>query len=520
MCLIGQIFQGIKEVTLNQGEMKGEIILVDPMCSLRSVHLRGEKEILIPGREIYSGSPVAFREPIALEYIAAYLEKNDYNCTILSGNVEEEYFSGLRSHLKKSPLALLLSIHSTFLVPSAVQIARSWRRIFGQAPIIVGGYHPTGAPEIVLEDCFDFAVIGEGEKTVRFLLDSIREARSTLSLPGVAQKGKDGKLTVNESPGRLKFSELPWPKRSGEILNQCSPGPLSYPAAGRVAQISYSRGCPYRCEFCVSPKVWGPEVHYRRAADVVDEMEDLVERFGVNAFFFADLTFNLGKAKVIELCDAIRKSEVLGSIGDNFGWHAMCEVLGSDLTMLKQMATSGCSKIDFGIESFNNNTLERIKPRQGLIDTKQALEAANEAGILTRALLMVGYEWETKESIREVAQIAISLPVDQLRIAYYVPFPGTAAYSRLKDRLFTDYEAFTTDTPAFEPDSMKADELKKEVKRAIVQFYNSPGYFKHVSSKVSKHPRLKKSFKRFFGYLRDNKMLSSGSQEMLKGIAD
>ncbi len=490
------------------------------MCSLPSVHLRGEKEIAIPRREIYSGSPVAFREPIALEYIAAYLEKSDYKCTILTGNVEEEYFSGLRSRLKTSPLALLISIHSTFLVPAAMKIARSWKKIFRQVPVVVGGYHPTGAPEIVLEDCFDFGVIGEGENTVLLLLEAIRDERSALSLPGIAKKGKDGKLIVNDSPARLKFSELPWPKRSGEILNQCSPGPLSYPVAGRVAQISYSRGCPYRCEFCVSPKLWGPEVRYRRADDVVDEMEDLVKRFGVNSFFFADLTFNLGKAKVIELCSAIRRSEVLRSIWDNFGWHAMCEVIGSDPSMLMLMAASGCSKIDFGIESFNNNTLERIKPRQGLVDTERALEAANEAGILTRALLMVGFEWETKESIREVAQIAISLPVDQLRIAYYVPFPGTAAYSRLKDRLFTDYEAFTTDTPAFEPDSMKVEELKEEVKRAIVEFYNSSGFFKHVSSKISNHPRLKKSFDRFFDYLRDNKMLSSGSQEILKGMAN
>lgn len=505
---------------MNQRKMKGEIILVDPMCSLPSVHLRGEKEIVIPRREIYSGSPVAFREPIALEYIAAYLEKNGYDCTILIGDIEEEYISGLLPKLKTSPVALLISIHSTFLVPAALKIARSWKKIFPQVPVVVGGYHPTGAPEIVLEDCFDFAVIGEGEKTVLLLLEAIREARSTLSLLGIVQKGKDGKLIVNDSPGRVKFGELPWPKRASEILNQCSPGPLSYPVTGRVAQMSYSRGCPYRCEFCVSPKVWGSEVQYRRADDVVYEMEDLVKRFRVNAFFFADLTFNLGKAKVIELCGAIRRSEVLGSIWDNFGWHAMCEVIGSDLTMLKQMAASGCSKIDFGIESFDNNTLERIKPRQGLLDAEQAVEAADEAGILTRALLMVGYEWETKESIREVAEIAISLPVDQLRIAYYVPFPGTAAYSRLKDRVFTDYEAFTTDTPAFEPDSMKVDELKEEVKRAIVQFYNSSGYCRHVSSKISKHPRLKKSFDRFFDYLRGNKMLSSGSQEILKGITN
>src|SRR5207302_8133324 len=75
--------------------------------------------------------------------------------------------------------------------------------------------------------------------------------------------------------------------------------------AGRWAVFYTSRGCPFKCTYCHD--VFGKKFRARSAAKVVEEMELLIERYGVTDFQCYDDIFNFNKPRVLEICRLIEK---------------------------------------------------------------------------------------------------------------------------------------------------------------------------------------------------------------------
>lgn len=503
---------------------KNIVIMIDPLGGLMPDHIENsikqKTEIFIPQRVQYTGSPVAIRDPIALEYIAGYLEKFGYKpIVILKGLKEDSEIVSVASSLRDELLAICFGLHSTYLVPQTLKLSEELKNEMPEIPIIVGGYHPTGDPTIISNYQIDYAVIGEGEKSAKELLDAIKSGKDFHSIEGIAFKDGTGRIVVTPRRKRLEFSELQWPKRYNSILSLCQPGPLSYPPIGRVAQIAYSRGCPYSCNFCASPKVWGNKIKYRAPKDVTKEMEYLITHFNINNFFFCDLSFNFSKGIVIELCEHIKRLK--NNLADiKFGSHVMCNISNIDNDIIGVMKEANVAKIDYGIESLSSDTLQCIKPSQDTRKIQENLKLTNRNGILIRALMMVGYPWESKNTMLETKEKILDLPVDQLRLCFYVPFPGAEIYEQLKDRIIVGYEGFTTDVPAIKCDGIDSEELKREVLVIQKEFYNSENYAEHVRSKIKSNPEFYDSFLEFFTYLYNKNIitLSSPCMQMITDL--
>ena len=486
---------------------KKGVLLIDPL-SIRQVSSTKSPEIEIPGRRLYTGSPVAVREPIAIEYIASYLEKFGYRTfVILRGMKKDEEIISIAKNLREELLAIGLSIHSTYLVPSTLELTMNLKKVCKDIPIIVGGYHPTGDPMIVTNKNIDYAVIGEGEVTCRKLLEAIERKNNPRFVKGIAFTDEKGEVVITQSRKRLEFSKLPWPKRSSEIIDLCEPGPLSFPPYGKVAQISYSRGCPYFCRFCASPKIWRGIVKFRDADDVTKEMEYLIDHFNINNFFFCDLSFNSDKEKLIKFC---RRLHVLKN-KKQFGCHVMCTISNIDVEMLYEMRDAGITKIDFGVEAVIEYTLRSIKPMQNIDMIKKVLKLTSDSGILTRVLMMVGYPWESRLTLSKTKEILLGLPIDQLRLCYYVPFVGTEIYDELKERIIVGYEDLNTEKPAIKCDGVSSKDLEKAVAETIHTFYNSKQYASHVEAKLRKHSKFRIAFKKFFEYLKQKNIIDNSS---------
>ena len=110
------------------------------------------------------------------------------------------------------------------------------------AVYIAGGPHPSAMPEEVLEH-FDFVVIGEGEETLPELLQSIEDGRDPGAVKGIAYKCR----------GKVRFTD----KRSSVDLDR-------YPPFGKIlAPIEISRGCPWGCTYCQTPRLFGSQMRHR-----------------------------------------------------------------------------------------------------------------------------------------------------------------------------------------------------------------------------------------------------------------
>jgi anaerobic magnesium-protoporphyrin IX monomethyl ester cyclase len=505
------------ELPTHSTEPRRHVVFIDPLQG------QGKKktiEINIPGRDRYTGSPVGIKDPIALQYIAAYLEERGYETTVmLKALMDDEEIIRRIESIEGYLAGICLSLHSTYIVPGALELARKLKTHFAGITIIVGGYHPTGDPDVVKEDCIDFAVIGEGEASCHEVLEAAEsgaDLETCKRIPGLAFIDAEGQLVCTPARERLHFAEMHWPKREAEILDLCHPGPLSYPPVGRVAQVSYSRGCPYGCTFCASVGMWKRKVQHRKAEDMADEMRHLITEYGVNNFFFCDLSFNGNGKRLLELCDAV---EALSHEVDvDFGSHVMCTSTIIDETILSRMRAGRFLKIDYGIEDILEGTINRIKSFQRIDRIRNTLNATNQHGVLIRGLMMIGYPWESEETVREREELIDQFPVDQLRVCFYTPYKGTPMYEEVKDRIVVDMAGFTTDQPAIRCDGIGREALMDSIPRILKRLYNSDHYYLHIRDKSTAYPDLNNSYWHFFKYLNKKGLMSDKTWKHLSAL--
>lgn len=483
--------------------MSIDVVLIDPMYSNRE-----SGTFVRDTADFHSGSPVFIREPIAIEMIAGYLHANGILADIIHQTTsrDDDVIDAIAAQRAR---ILGVSVHSTNLWPRILQFLQKCKERLPNLCIICGGNHPSRAPEIALEPCVDYVVRGEGENIFLELCTAILgEVQGDIdTVKGISYE-KDGHLIDHPSAPRLDYQKSPWAIRKEEVLAELKCAPLSYPTPPDqvgVAQISYSRGCPFTCDFCVSPLVFPGKVQFRDPKDVVDEIEYLQAKFGTNFVFFNDLTFDIHRGRTMDLCREIISRKV------KFHWFAYCSVhLKEDL--VAAMAEAGCSRIGVGVETFSDEMNQIYKPQWNLEKTSRALELSDRYGILNRVYLMIGYPEETPEILSEIPVFMKNLPIDQPRLAFITPFPGTPFYERVKGNLGThDLEKYSGDYPILVNKQISAEKYLQIRDDTMHEFYNSDEYRTRIVDKCSRFPHLSSTFSYFLDYLKTHSILNDSA---------
>jgi len=438
-------------------------------------------------------------EPYGLECVGALAKDHGYKIKIFQfrHNSLSRVMDSVKRH---SPFAVGVSV-KTYNLASCLLLAKaikSWKR---SIYVIFGGEHPSLCPDIVTEKQVDYAVRGEGELAFLDLLYALESNGDITRVNNIAFR-KNGNLFINPQKRILNLDELPFALRNSGILKDCKQFGFAYPSISQqksVAQINYSRGCPYNCSFCASPKVWNRLVIYRNPDKIIEEIFILKDKYETNLVFFADLTFNLNKEKAKELCRKIITSRV------KINWFCMCRPQKIDNGLLQLMKEAGCSKIGWGIESLNEISLSNIKPGQQnrIEEIGEVLNLSHSLGIINRAYLMIGYPWEGIKDIEKTFSSVKRIPIDELKVSFFTPFPGTPAYQRYRKSLITDdMNRYTTDEPIIRATNIHSQKLIKIRKEVVKEFYRSKEYQKRLKEKIKKYRYLEQPYKDFIGFLK------------------
>ncbi len=192
---------------------------------------------------------------------------------------------------------------------------------------------------------------------------------------------------------------------------------------------------------------------WRSAKNLIEEIKEL-QRAGINEFFFSDLTFNLNKQRVIEFCDEVKKNNL------KINYAAMCAVSAMDKEILAKMSDSGCRKISYGIESFDEKKLNEMgKAPQKSSEIYNILKLTSFFGIGMRNLFVLGYPGETHETIakfrgnliRTYKKLKIKKsPYGLIKISFFIPFPTLPLYQEYKKKgllLTEDFSEYTNNRP-------------------------------------------------------------------------
>jgi radical SAM superfamily enzyme YgiQ (UPF0313 family) len=151
------------------------------------------------------------------------------------------------------------------------------------------------------------------------------------------------------------------------------------------------------------------------------------ERFGVRHLNFYDDQFSLDRDRVFDLAQRL--------IDEPLGMTFNCAVRPDrvDRELLAAMARAGCWMISVGIETGDPELLKRHRHRGDLAELERVVRQIKRAGIRAKGLVMLGLPGETEESVRRSMSYVHALPIDDLNVAKFTPFPGTPLYASIRD---------------------------------------------------------------------------------------
>ncbi len=426
-------------------------------------------------------SALRLSPPLGLAYVASYLEAHGHEVEVLDAalsglNRREERGGLVRVGLTPREVrrraeawgaeAVGVSCVSSTLAGEVEALVRE----LGEtgARVVVGGVHASLKPEEVVAWGADFAVVGEGEETMRELAEVLERGGSPGRVRGIAWRR--GKKIIRNPPRPLirDLDSLPFPAWHLFPLQEYS-RVKGHAAAvrGRAAPVLTSRGCPNRCLFCSVPLVWGCW-RARSPANVVEEIEWLVERWGTEEVHFEDDNLSLDRERMRGICrEMVRRGvEVCWATPNGID----VRTLTADL--LEEMRRAGCYFLSFGLEHGDPLFRERMGKLFSPSHVRRVVRKARELGIWTHAFFMVGWPWETRESLERTLKFAEEVGVDFATFSFPVPFPGTPL-ERLWEELGLEKPNLTL-SPLFFPqvdlESLKAGELRSWLERASLRF--------------------------------------------------
>lgn len=442
--------------------------------------------------------------PTFLCIAAAVLEKDNHNVSIIdslaTNQTQEDFLSDV---LNFNPDIIVIE-SSTASLKIDISISKILKKLT-RSKIIFTGPHVSARPEDVLNEEIDFCIIGEYEYALRELAKGIEQNSDIEKITGIAFY-KNGDL-INTGRRELisNLDELPFPAfHLVDMKKYYTPFSRVYPAA----EVITSRGCPFKCIFCLWPQVLynSSGVRFRSAKNVVDEIEILHKKYGNNGIYFNDDTFTISKKHVLGICEEMKKRN-LTLPWACFG-HIKNLINAEDL--LQRMKESGCRLIKFGIESGSQKILNNIKKEITLEQIKEVVRLVKKAGIGVHCAFLIGLPGETRETVEETVNLSRELKLNSLVFAIATPYPGTKFYEMAEKKGWIEVSDWTKYDgnlfPVIHTDGLTNKEIKEAfeyaksiyaVKRLknpqyiLKYFYNTyqqRGFFPFVKSVLKRIP--------------------------------
>jgi radical SAM superfamily enzyme YgiQ (UPF0313 family) len=306
----------------------------------------------------------------------------------------------------------------------------------------VTSYSLKGVSKHFLEVGAYCLIFGEPEDRVLEICDRINNQKTLEGIPGIAYSGQS--FNDFATPAELKNDLDSFPMPGWELFNLEGYWKVGFGHApvtrNKFLPILTSRGCPYRCTFCIAPEV-NPKWRYRTAKHVVDEMEYFYKKMGITDFHISDLDPTVSEKRTIEICNEIinRKLKITWKLAQG----TKIETIKSEST-LEIMAEAGCKFISFSPESGSPRLLKIMnKPfdhEHGLKMTKKM----NSLGIRSQAVFIGGVPGEMLDDQKlsiKYAKKLIKAGVDEISLVIFTPLPGAKLSKEIND--FTHYSQCT-----------------------------------------------------------------------------
>ncbi|MBI3378244.1 MAG: radical SAM protein [Nitrospirae bacterium] len=446
--------------------------------------------------------------PMWLAYAAGVLMENGFEVELIDAPADDYSMEDVAEKAKKLQPDIIVIDTSTPSIYNDTSIAGKLKEICPSSFIALVGTHVSALPEetLNLNNKIDAIARHEYDYTLLDLAKTLEKGGDLNNVKGISFRSGKGITHIPDRSYIENLDELPFVsrvyKKFLKIENYFNPNAL-YP----MVTITTSRGCPFKCTFCVYPQtLMGSGFRTRSVTNVVDEIEYIVENFPqTKAIFFEDDTLTVNKNRCIELSERIIKKKI------KISWTANARV-GLDFETMKIMKEAGCRSFCVGFESGSQMILDNMKKNIKREKMFEFMKNAKKAGILIHGCFMAGLPGETKETMKQTLDLAKRLNPDTMQFYPVMVYPGTEAYHWYKDRGYLITEDFSKwltpgglHNTVIKTQELSPGEMVKFCDDARRKFYLRPAYLFYKIRQMVFSPReirrTLKSAKTFLKYL-------------------
>lgn len=331
---------------------------------------------------------------------------------------------------------------------------------YAKAPLILGGSGFSIFPvELMNRFGADYGIIGEAEQSFPRLLENLENKRDVTTIPGV--------LTGNSAQGHdilpvpdFDLESLPFSEIDSHI-------DFTFYRSRGVYSIQTKRGCSHNCIYCTYPMIEGDHYRFRNVQDIVEEINQVVERFGEVTFEFVDSTFNDPAGWAESICREIIRREIKAkfrTMGINPA-HTSRE-------LFELMLEAGFTQIDCTPDSASPAMLANLGKNFSLEQLEKTASLLRETDLPAMWFFTFGGPGETKNTMRETFRF-IDEKINELDMVHLTTglriYPGTQLH-----RIAVQEEQVRPEDPLLEPRFYISGKLgKEEIERIIFEAVKS-----------------------------------------------
>ncbi|HSY24875.1 MAG TPA: radical SAM protein [Polyangiaceae bacterium] len=294
------------------------------------------------------------------------------------------------------------------------------------AKVILGGPEPAMYAEEYLARDADVIVVGEGEHTMAELLSKGFEELP--SIAGIIFRQPDGTVVRNPPRPYVKdLDALPFPDREAIDMDRYVAVWRENHGMGSVSLIC-ARGCPFHCQWC-SHAVYGNSHRRRSPANVLAELEMLLERYRPDQIWYADDVFTIHRKWFFQYAELL----IQRGIKVPFECISRSDCLNEEV--VQKLAQIGCYRLWLGSESGSQRVLDAMRRDVKVEDVQAKAKLLQRHGIQVGMFIMLGYEGETLPDIEATTRhLKVSNPDVFLTTVAY-PIKGTGYYKTVERRV-------------------------------------------------------------------------------------
>lgn len=377
--------------------------------------------------------------PLGTLYAAAYLKQKGYEAALFDTMLADSE-DDLRAELTKHKPKIFVVYDDTFNYLTKMCLSRMREAAFKMSEIakeagctvIVSGSDSADHLEKYFQHKVDYAICGEGERTLGELVSVIASGR----LPG-----SDGKQSIDNING-LAFIENGELKRTPPRAVLKDLDTLPFPAWELIDIDRYrelwkkhhgyfsmnlvtTRGCPFHCNWCAKP-IYGQVYNSHSPEYIAREIKMLREKYAPDHIWFCDDIFGLKPGWMTKFDEVVNKEKVKTP----FKCLSRADLLLKE-DNISHLAGAGCESIWIGAESGSQKILDAMDKGTAVEQIYEATRLLKSHNIKTCFFLQFGYTGETKKEIDLTMKMVRELMPDDIGISVSYPLPGTKFYDRV-----------------------------------------------------------------------------------------